>query len=267
MWINHLVQVDVPLPNGFGRFWMDSCGGRDQVAMTVLKAGWSAYEAPLPALIAAWCAALNPVFIDVGANTGFYSLLALTSGASQAQAFEPVLEIAQVLAANMRVSEWDHALTCHVLALGESNALASLYLPLATHGLVETSASLNSSFRTQHEGVRRVSVQQLDTVLPIMADGPVLMKIDVESLEPAVLNGAAGLLQRSRPAVICEILPDADVGFFNSFCKTHRYEHFALDSGWPVAAPELTLSLAQRDHVFLPIEDAGRWLNVPPWSP
>jgi FkbM family methyltransferase len=261
MWINHLVQVEVPLPNGQGRFWMDNCGGRDQVAMTVQQAGWAAYEPPLPTLIAAWCAALTPVFIDVGANTGFYSLLALASGATQVQAFEPVLEIAQVLAANARISELDHALTCHVLALGESKGEASLYFPLATHGLVETSASLNPKFRAQHEGVRRVALQRLDAVLPTLAAGPVLIKIDVESLEPAVLTGAVGLLQRCRPAVICEILPGAELGYFEAFCRAYGYQHYALDSGLPVSSPALALSLEQRDHVFLPIETAAQWLH------
>ena len=262
MWINHLVQVDVPLPTVNGRFWMDSCGGRDQVAVTVQQSGWTAYEPRLPALIVAWCAAQKPVFIDVGSKTGFYSLLALASGATQVEAFEPVLEIAQVMAANARISELNQALTVHVLALGNSHGETNLTVPQETLGLMPTLESTSSEFRSQHEKIRPVPIQKLDAVLPTLTDVPVLLKIAVGSRAVAVLSGAIQLLQRYRPAVICKILPDADASYFDAFCRTYGYQHFALDTGSPVSKPELTLSLEARHHVFLPAEAAGRWLNA-----
>ena len=47
MWLNHVTQVDVPT----GRFWMDLCAGRDQVAMQAHQNGWPSYEPPLPSLL------------------------------------------------------------------------------------------------------------------------------------------------------------------------------------------------------------------------
>ena len=264
--LGHWVQVDVPGPS---RFWMDSCGGRDQVAMSAWAQGWAAYEAPLPGLMALWCAALRPVVVDVGANTGFYSLLALATGAAHVHAFEPVTEIAGVLRANAQMSELTARLSVHELALGQASAVMDLHFPQASHGWVETSASLNQSFRARHAGVRQVQVRRLDEVLSptrlrahAAPDAPVLVKIDVESHEPAVLQGASRWWDRVRPALVCEILPGADVGFFEDFARAHDYVHCALQSGGVVQEVPVKASDEQRDHLFLPRKEASRWLDV-----
>lgn len=262
MQINHWVQVDAD--DGSWRFWMDSCGGRDQVAMTLLHSGWRAYEAPLPALLESWCAALEPVFIDVGANTGYYALLALACGAPHAYAFEPVLAIATVLTANARMSELSARLSLYDCALGKSEGKAMLYLPHAGHGLVETSASLNPNFRAHHAGQLEVRVARLDSLMhPMLESGrEVLLKIDVESAEPAVLEGASGLIDSARPAIVCEILPGSDIDWFERFCIRHGYRHFALQEHGLVEGSCWPQSLAQRDHLFLPEEKAARWLDA-----
>lgn len=260
--INHLAQADIEWDDAHQRFWMDTCAGRDQVAMTLLQASWAAYEPPLPTLVALWCRALQPVVVDVGANTGFYSLLALAAGARHAHAFEPVPEIASVLMSNASISELTDRLSLHAMAVGEADGEATLYFPLADHGLVETSASLNADFRAQHAEQREVRVARLDAVLldVLPADLPLLIKIDVESREPEVLRGAANIVKRHRPAVVCELLPGCDEAFYAEFCREQGYVHYALDSGMPVLAPLGELSETHRDHLFLPEEGAARWL-------
>lgn len=266
--VGHWLQVDVPGP---ARFWMDSCAGRDQVAMSAWQHGWAAYQAPLPSLMARWCAALHPVVVDVGANTGFYSLLALATGAAHVHAFEPVREISEVLRANAQMSELAARLDVHETALGEAQAVLDLHFPDASHGLIETSASLNKAFRTHHAGARQVPVQRLDAVLTddvlwrgASSDAPVLVKIDVETHEPAVLQGASGWWQTVRPALVCEVLPGADATFFEAFARAHDYVHYVLGMdgvmGGVVATERVTPSDTHRDHLFLPRSDAARWL-------
>ena len=262
MFINHLAQADVQVNGEHRRFWMDTCAGRDQVAMTLLGQGWKAYEAPLPMLVAQWCQAIKPVFIDVGANTGFYSLLALACGAMEAHAFEPVAEIAGILEANARVSELSGRLTLHPVALGASEGDATLYFPRADHGLIETSASLNSGFRSQHSARREVRVVRLDACLPLssMVGREVLLKIDVESREADVLRGAPELLKNLRPAIVAELLPGVDLAAFEHLCREDGYSHYALEPAGPVKTFEMTASERQRDHLFLPQAYAERWL-------
>jgi FkbM family methyltransferase len=270
--VGHWLQVDVQGP---ARFWMDSCTGRDQVALSAWADGWAAYEAPLPSLVARWCAALNPVVVDVGANTGFYSLLALATGATHVHAFEPVREIADVLRANAQMSELTARLDVYEMALGAAQAVLDLHFPDASHGLMETSASLNKAFRTRHAGSRQVPVQRLDAVLPpdvlwrdVSPNAPVLVKIDVETHEPAVLQGAAGWWTTVRPALVCEVLPGCDTQFFENFAQAHDYVHYALGSdgvgfggvGGLIATERVMPSDTHRDHLFLPRSDAARWL-------
>lgn len=264
MRLNHMTQVDVP----GGRFWMDLCAGRDQVAMQVHRSGWMSYEAPLPALLAAWCQALSPLVVDVGANTGYYSLLAAVSGAREVLAVEPVQEIAQVLAGNVALSELDGVVQLCVEALGEAEGLQTLHFPLADHGLLETSASLNPAFRAQHSQQRQVPVRTLDALLasrwPLAETVPLLIKMDVETAELAVLGGATRVLTEWRPALVAEMLPGIDTAAWAAFMARFDYVHHGLQDTAPQVLPasaEMALSLTLRDHVFLPREQAQRWLQ------
>ena len=263
MWLNHVTQVDVPV----GRFWMDLCAGRDQVAMQVHQKGWASYEAPLPFLLASWCERLSPMVVDVGANTGFYSLLAAVSGAQRVIAVEPVQEISEVLAANVRLSELGECVQLLRVALGEQVGEQVLHFPLTTHGLLETSASLNPHFRTQHSQQRVVPVETLDTVLAdqwyLAKYVPLLIKMDVESFELTVLAGGAQVLERWRPAVVAEILPGADVLAWQQFMQRWGYVHCALKPNAPYvsdATMVIDLNMLVRDHLFLPQEAVMRWL-------
>jgi FkbM family methyltransferase len=263
MRINHLVQVDVRLRNGFGRFWMDTCGGRDQIAMAVLKEGWQSYESPMPRLISTWSEAFSPVFVDVGANTGFYSLLALASGATFAHAFEPVREISDIYFENARTSEVLSKIKTHLNAVSDVSGEEVIYFPLSGHGLVETSASLNKGFRAKHSAQRKVSVVTLDEALPVteLNGSSVILKLDVESREAAVLRGAEGVLSAARPIIFAELLPGNDHTAFLDLCERHGYRHYSMSKTGLADAPKMVVSLEQRDHLFLPIETASRWLQ------
>jgi FkbM family methyltransferase len=178
-----------------------------------------------------------------------------------------VAEIAGILEANMRVSELSGLVTLHPVALGADAGVAMLYFPRADHGLIETSASLNSGFRSQHSARREVQVARLDERLSwvSMAGRDVLLKIDVESREADVLRGAPELLNNLRPAIVAELLPGVDLAWFEQLCLQGGYSHYALQPAGPVKAFEMIASERQRDHLFLPQEAAERWLG--PLSP
>jgi hypothetical protein len=153
------------------------------------------------------------------------------------------------------------------MALGAAQAVLDLHFPDASHGLMETSASLNKAFRTGHAGVRKVPVQRLDAVLTAdvlwasaQTVAPVLLKIDVETHESAVLQGASSWWSTLRPAVVCEVLPGCDTQFFEKFANERDYVHFELSGDGVMATERVSPSETQRDHLFLPTSDVGRWL-------
>jgi FkbM family methyltransferase len=188
-------------------------------------------------VLSTWIAAQPGAFFDIGANTGFYALLAACAGAQQVRAFEPVPAIADLLSANLALNGVQAASTIalHRLALSDQSGEASLFLPDQGHGLIETSASLNPEFRAVHSGALTVPLCRLDNHLADqpLADGLALViKIDVESWEPQVLRGASRTVDRHRPAIFVEILPPNRV----------------------VPVDGITPSLQHRDHLLLPRE-------------
>jgi hypothetical protein len=82
-----------------------------------------------------------------------------------------------------------------------------------------------------------------------------LIKIDVENCEDRVLLGADASVASLRPLIVAEILPGADLGFYDDFLGRHRYRHFALRApNHLVAMERIEPSLQCRDHLLIPIE-------------
>lgn len=265
---SYWAQVDVELAGQRCRFFMDDCGGRDQVVRAIHRSGWRGYEPPLPLLIARLTRSGPCVFIDVGANTGYYSLLAAAFGARQVWAFEPVPSIRTIFAGNVRESALDATINVSDHALGEEPGRFEMYLPDAGHGLIETSASLNPGFRQTHSGQFQVTVSTLDILFleqPRRNDGAkVVMKIDVESLEPQVLKGGRRFVETFRPTIVIEILPGTDVGFFEDFARRQNYAHFWLNPNNQLddTGGRIEVSLVRRDHLFVPREQLQEFAHA-----
>jgi FkbM family methyltransferase len=257
------VQIDISPEGVPTRFFMDDCGGRDQVVVAVNQGGWRNYEAPLPEIIAKLCRGLNPIFVDVGANTGYYSLLAIASGASKVFAFEPVPSIHEIFTKNIKESAMTRQITLFELGIGEANGSFTLYLPESGHGLVETSASLNKDFRSSHSDEYKVEVITLDYFgdkhHSELVEQQVVMKIDVETFEPQVILGGLNFIHTHRPVIAIEILPGSDIVFFENFCREQNYEHIWLRPGQPIelAHGSIEASIVHRDHLLVPAEKTG----------
>jgi FkbM family methyltransferase len=140
--------------------------------------------------VQALVAALGPddVFYDIGANIGYYSLLAARNGA-RVIAFEPH----PVTSALLRRNAAANGLAVELLeiAAGEGEGEVLLSSPPGDHGAARISA----------EGIP-VRVARIDALdLP----APTFVKIDVEGFERQVISGLAGVLRAHRPVVISEI--------------------------------------------------------------
>lgn len=235
---------------------MAACGGRDQVVRDLCNRGWEGYEKPLPKLIALLVGSTKSVFLDIGANTGYYSLLASAVGACSVRAFEPVPQICEVIKCNIRHSS--HALGAPIeiynIALSNHAGHANLYIPNPEHGLIETSASLSQTFKGSYSYSITVQVDTLDrhlSTFPLDKSCLIVAKLDVESLEPSVLLGGAGAIREYMPIIITEILPDVDTRFYVKWMQKYDYLHYSLD---PLRGATLTsdveASPVNRDHLF-----------------
>jgi FkbM family methyltransferase len=138
----------------------------------------------------------SDVLIDVGANIGVYTVVALSRGA-KALAFEPALVAREALGRNIQLNHGRERTDVFACALADFEGTARFTTDL------ENSNRLVDS--TNGAGVA-VDVRTLDAVLQeLTIDTVTVLKVDVEGHDEAVLRGASSLLERDRPAVVVEI--------------------------------------------------------------
>ena len=133
------------------------------------------------------------VVYDLGANVGFYSLLAsvLVGNAGHVYGFEPLASNAAILRRHL---EMNRILNCTVLqaAVTADDGVARLD-PSSSGDLAHLSET----------GAETVSTVALDSLLATgKIRAPQVMKIDVEGAELQALRGAARLIEAHRPVIL-----------------------------------------------------------------
>jgi FkbM family methyltransferase len=159
------------------------------------------YYEPLTTLLAERLAERTGLFVDAGANIGFFSLrLAAVRPTLSVVAFEPHPRLHALLAANVEVNGFTH-ITPEPIALSDHEGIMPFFLNQS-----DMSSSLERGFDSNHAGVVSVAVSSLDGYLARRGGVPerFLMKVDVEGHEPAFFAGAEETLRRHQPDIIAE---------------------------------------------------------------
>ena len=144
-------------------------------------------------------------FFDVGAHIGTHALVIASvypSDSVSVTAFEPTPRTAAVCRALAGANDLE--IRIERAAISDTDGTASLFI-----SPWETSNSLVEGFRPARGTVEVPSIR-LDTYCRDRGVLPSVIKIDVESYESHVVQGAAQVLAQARPAVVCEILRDTD---------------------------------------------------------
>lgn len=143
-----------------------------------------------------------PIFIDVGANVGLFSLF-LSRFASHVHAFEPWCKVRNAFQQRVTINGIKN-ISIYPVALGEKNERLPFYAPKG--------ANLGTgSFCADHAPDRNRLLGELDVVngddyLELHNVSRVdVMKIDVEGREKSVLLGLRETLARSAPFVFLEV--------------------------------------------------------------
>jgi FkbM family methyltransferase len=150
--------------------------------------------------------------LDVGANIGYFSLLAAVTGGARAVSFEPQLPVAELLqrsAAYNRVAE-----RVRVERLALSNAPGTMALTSCPGNTGHSRLAVAGESIVEPYPV---SVVVLDDWLDGNPVGPVsVCKIDTEGAELRILQGMSRLLARDGPAVVVEVIEEALAHFGGS---------------------------------------------------
>ena len=171
-------------------YYLGSYESRDtRFMLRVVKSGW--------------------VVCDIGANLGWYALLAARAMAptGRVYAFEPVEEEFVRFRRNVALNHFDNIVP-HQLAMSDAQGEA---------WLTETRNAGTTRLATAHDGRhRRIPTTTLDTFArQVPLERLDLIKVDIEGAEARFLSGAHASLSRFRPIVMIELSPD-NLGAFGS---------------------------------------------------
>jgi FkbM family methyltransferase len=175
---------------------------------------------------------ISHTILDIGANTGLYSLIAKTvNPTAQVFAFEPLPDFNRVLQNNIRLNQFD----VEVLDAAVSDFIGSaeFYVPQRGQGN-PYSSSLSMEHYENHQKsqpiVHQVEVTTLDTfVQQRQLRSLDLVKIDAEGQDANVLKGFVQSIQQFRPDFIVEVQSDEIGQEIQALLPPDQYRYFNID--------------------------------------
>ncbi len=174
------------------------------------------------------CIDAETVF-DVGANTGLYSLITKSLNPNaQVYAFEPVPKVLEYLNYNIEINHYD--IKIEPKAASNYNGEAKVYLIKGVE--FTTSVTVNKSLlaNTTPQNELKIDTIRLDNFIESNKVKKIdLMKIDVETHEPEVLEGMGNYLNRFKPDFLIEIWDVECAVKLNQLFKNKGYLYFDID--------------------------------------
>jgi len=147
----------------------------------------------------------NDVFIDIGANIGYFSLLAATFSPSvKVISFEPVKDLFKKMTKNISINDSKKIMAINA-AVGEMNEERELYLS-APDNLGMSSFHQPENYSGRREKVEVISIDDWFKTSGITKID--LIKLDIEGSELIGLKGMRTVLEEQRPVLIVEINPE-----------------------------------------------------------
>jgi FkbM family methyltransferase len=175
-------------------------------------------------------------FFDIGANAGFFSLIASKYVGMNGfvVAFEPLPMNADVVNKQFQINRLANC-RCVVAALGKEECVCEFILPKSDHGEPLTSDAHLSGCGV--EGLHRrfadrvtVTAMTLDNFVAREGIFPDLIKIDVEGAEGDVLRGGEKLLRSDMaPRILMETHGSAVAADVNKLLQEAGYRFFTVE--------------------------------------
>jgi len=142
---------------------------------------------------------MGDVFIDLGANIGFFSLLAasIVQDSGKVISFEPNIQNLQLFYASIFENMFKN-ITVYPFA-ASNNAQILKLTSFGSNGFIETPQSSDTNAQFLQSVVVDHLLQNQDNVSVI--------KMDIEGYEPLALQGMKNIIKKFKPIVITEFSP------------------------------------------------------------
>ena len=198
------------------------------------------YYEPFTRTVIERLAKRSQAFIDVGANIGFFSMVAGTVNPELRMfSFEPNPKMFALLSEHKRLNGLSN-LTAEQMAVSDSDGAANLFLNGS-----DMSASLEPDFQADfNPALASVPVETttLDSYVQKHGiSGPLLLKVDVEGHDKAFLEGAQGTFARLHPDLIIEVLGDFEPEAIERF-QRNGYRFYRITNEGLLESKTVTLT-------------------------
>lgn len=222
------------------KMWSD---GADTISARLKVGGIDNYEAEVRPVFEDLVAGAR-TFIDVGANSGFYSIVAWAVNPDcKVYALEPFPKACEILKQNIAINSAS-SIRLHQLAASNKTRTGSFFVPKAIR--ISTGGS---EFKSQAEECDEIPARFICLDDFVQSEGLTevdLLKIDTEYTEPLVIEGAKTLLETFRPSILIEILCDTHGAEIQKQFQEINYDFFQLRPEGPTPLENLSLG-AKRD--------------------
>jgi FkbM family methyltransferase len=168
------------------------------------------------------------VVFDIGANTGVYSLIAKSlNPQARVFAFVPVERVYEKLVQNNLLNDYD--IQCFDYGVSNTDGTAVVYDTPTEHVY---SVTVNKNLNAPETKVieTEIKIKRLDTIIEELGVEKLdLLKIDVETHEPEVLEGLGRYLDQYKPTMLIEILNDEVGERVEALLKGKDFLYFNID--------------------------------------
>ncbi len=203
--------------------------------------------------------------VDIGANTGVYALVAKAiNPEAKVYAFEPVQRVFDKLQHNIGLNGFSiHASS---KAVSNTNGTAIIYDQPTEHIY---SVTVNKNLSDANQRVKEVTIETITLSTFIEQEqlqSVDLIKIDVETHEPEVLEGMGSYLRQFKPTILIEVLNE-EVGMkIENLVRDCGYLYFNIDEkNSPVQTAHITQSAYY--NYLLCSKETAQFLSLVPTHP
>ncbi len=167
--------------------------------------------------------------IDAGANTGIYSLIAKeVNPRATVVAFEPLKSVQAMLQKNIQLNNYD--ILCVDKALSSVDGEALIYDDLSSDHSYAATVNVNLRPNNSKVGGAKIKTIKLETFIEEQCIERIdLIKIDVETHEPELLEGFGKYLEQFEPTMLIEILDDNIAAKVQGMIKDIPYLYYNIN--------------------------------------
>jgi len=176
----------------------------------------------------------SQIILDIGANTGIYSLLAQNNNPhAKIIAIEPVEINFMVLAQNVRQNQF--SISTEKIALSDSEGTAKMYM---LKDRLNYMTSINDDRYALHPEIKgNIEVVEIEVSMKPFSyvhqkynlDNLHLVKIDVEGHEKNVIEGMMPFLEKYKPSVLIEIIGDENAKSLDKIFREMGYHFISIN--------------------------------------